>query len=143
MIFLLNKYVLFRFFIQGGQDTAYLVILVSIVVTCLLWFLVALLTRPDPEEKLIEFYRRTRPMGWWGPIAEKTGIESAGPRPVFSGLGIAFLGTVAVAAGTIGFSCLYIGRWGVTAVATFIAVVAGLAFKQAYNSFLASSRSDL
>jgi solute:Na+ symporter, SSS family len=28
----------------------------------------SLLTRPEREEVLVEFYTRTRPWGWWGPI---------------------------------------------------------------------------
>jgi hypothetical protein len=28
----------------------------------------ALLTRPEDESQLVDFYTRTRPWGWWGPI---------------------------------------------------------------------------
>jgi len=44
---------------------------VSILVMCtLIWVVVALLTKPDPNSKLIAFYERVRPGGWWGPIAK-------------------------------------------------------------------------
>ena len=37
-------------------------------------------------------------MGWWGPIAKKTGVDSGGLRPILIGLGTAVVGTTAVAA---------------------------------------------
>jgi hypothetical protein len=30
----------------------------------------SLLTAPEPEDVLVNFYRRTRPWGWWGPIRQ-------------------------------------------------------------------------
>lgn len=39
--------------------------------TTALWVTVALCTRPEDERLLRDFYQRARPMGWWGPIAEK------------------------------------------------------------------------
>lgn len=32
----------------------------------------SLLTKPEDEQVLVEFYRRTRPWGWWGPIHRAT-----------------------------------------------------------------------
>lgn len=111
-------------------------ILSSIALTCVLWIVVALVTRPDPEEKLVEFYKLAKPMGWWGPIAGKAGIKPAGQRPIFAGLLIALLGAVTVSAGTIAFSCLYIGRWEVAAVAGAITVGIGLSFKFGYVKYM-------
>lgn len=70
ILFLLNKYVVFVYVIDAGMNTAYLVVLTSIAATCALWIIVALLTRPDPVDRLVAFYRRAKPMGAWGPIAE-------------------------------------------------------------------------
>ncbi len=38
--------------------------------TMLLAIVVALLTKPTSMERLVEFYRRTKPPGWWKPVAE-------------------------------------------------------------------------
>ena len=83
VVFLLNKYVVFVHLIDAGQDAAYVIVLSSIAATCLLWIAVALCTKPEPEEKLLAFYKEARPMGWWGPIAHKAGVETGGdaPRP--------------------------------------------------------------
>ena len=136
VIFLLNKYVVFKYLVDAGSDTTYLVVLASIALTCVLWIAVSLLTKPDPEEKLIEFYKRARPMGWWGPVARKAGIEHAGLRPILAGLGIAVSGAVTVAAGTIAFSCVYVARWNVAAVAAAMTVVVGIGFRTTYSRYM-------
>ena len=160
LIFLLNKFVVFAYLVDAGQDTAYLVVLTSIAATCVLWIAVALLTRPDPTNQLTAFYRRARPMGFWGPIARAAAAQDIaaqetqeGPpilpyaslpdaeepgngRPILRGLGIALLGAAMVGSGTISFSCLYIARWGVAGVAASVAVVTGVLFKVAYVRYL-------
>ncbi len=142
LMFLLNKFVVFEYFVHAGQDTTYLVVLSSIAATCVLWIIVALLTPPDPEEKLVEFYRRTRPMGLWGPIARKAGIEPAGHEPIIKGLGIAALGAVMVGAGTISVSCLYIARWHTAALAAGVALVAGVFFKINFAQYMHTLRVE-
>ena len=78
MVFLLNKYVVFVHLIDAGQDAAYVIVLSSIAATCLLWIAVALCTEPEPEEKLLAFYKEARPMGWWGADRAKGGVLRPG-----------------------------------------------------------------
>jgi len=137
VIFLFNQFVVFGRWIDAGQDAAYLVVLSSIGATCLLWVFVALLTPPDPEETLVAFYRRARPMGWWGPIAARAGLAPVGPGRIVVGLLVALLGAASVAAGTIGFSGLYIATWRVAAVSLGLAAAGAIGFKLAYDRFLA------
>lgn len=125
LIFLFNQFVVFQWWIDAGPDSTYLVILSSIAMTCLLWIIVALLTAPEPDDKLIAFYREARPLGWWGPIARACGEEPARPALLRRGFGIALLGFGMVTAATISFSHLYIGRWEVAAAAALIAVGSG------------------
>lgn len=133
VIFLLNKYIVFRYIIDGGQDSTYLVVLSSMAVTSVLWIVVTLVTEPEPEQKLIEFYKRAQPMGWWGAIAYKVdGVKPVGYSPIFKGLLVALLGAIMVSSGTIGFNCLYIARWHVAAIAWFVAIVTGVVFKIVY-----------
>lgn len=45
---------------------------VFILLSCTaIWVVVALVTKPGSDEKLEAFYRRVRPGGWWGPIAQR------------------------------------------------------------------------
>jgi SSS family solute:Na+ symporter len=50
------------------------IMLITVGATTLVWLVVTLLTGPEPEEKLIEFYRRARPgPALWGSIPAKAG----------------------------------------------------------------------
>jgi SSS family solute:Na+ symporter len=132
LIFLLNKWVIFEWLIDAGQDTAYVVVLSSIAMTCLLWILVALTTEPEPEETLLSFYKEAQPMGWWGPIAEKAGGRATGWAPIGRGLGTALLGAVAIGSGVIALTGLYVGRTEVALAGSGIALVLGLTFRHIY-----------
>ena len=135
-IFLLNKYVIFEYLIIL-KDPTYVVVLSSMAITCLLWIAVALLTKPDPEDKLIEFYRRARPLGWWGPIAAKAGAPQRSGASILAGLGTALLGAVSVAAGTISFSCLFVARWRASAAGACVCIATALLFASAYRRYMA------
>lgn len=142
VIFLLNKYLVFAYWIDAGQDAPYVIVLSSIAVTCLLWISVALSTEPEPEEKLLAFYRDARPMGWWGPIAAKVDGASAGGAPIARGLFIALVGAVAVGGGVIGFSGFYVGRWEVAISGGLVAILLGLLFKQMYAKYMLAIHAD-
>ena len=103
----------------------------------ILWIVVASVTKPDPEEKLLEFYKLARPMVWWGPIAKKSGAKTAGHHLILQGLVVALTGTVMVASGIIGFSCLYVGRWLLAILGMLIAIFSGLIFRKLYRLYLA------
>lgn len=138
VIFLLNKFVVFEYLIKPTSNAAYIVMLSSMGLTCLLWIVVALLTKPEPEEKLVEFYKRARPMGWWGPIAQKaTGQAPPHPhRPIIKGIFVAMVGMVMLSSGVIALSCAYIGRWIVVAIATSICIITGMFFRNSYKKFV-------
>jgi Na+/proline symporter len=138
IIFLLNKFVVFEYLIKPDSNTTYIVVLLSMAMTCLLWIVVALLTKPDPEEKLVQFYKLARPLGWWGPIALKaTGRAPVyHHRPIITGLLVATLGMIMVSSGVIALSCLYIGRWVVAAIAMSICIITGIVFKISYSKFM-------
>jgi Na+/proline symporter len=47
------------------------VMIITVVITTAVWLAVTFLTKPEPRETLVTFYRRTRPSGnGWGPIAQ-------------------------------------------------------------------------
>lgn len=50
-------------------------LLIVVALTQVTWIAVTLLTRPEPRERLVEFYRRVRPPGWWGEIAREAGVS--------------------------------------------------------------------
>ena len=136
IIFIINKFILFKYFINFGDDTAYAVVLFSMFITLLVWVSVALLTEPEPEDKLVEFYKRAKPMGWWGNIPQKAGVaKPTKPNKVFYGIAIAITGAVAISAGTISFNSLYIAKWDVAFYAAIVLVLTGVTFKISFNKF--------
>ncbi len=48
---------------------------------------IILLPKPDPS-KLVNFYRKVRPLGWWGPVRSQAGIETPAPSPIPSLVGV-------------------------------------------------------
>jgi hypothetical protein len=70
------------------KDFAYLM-LVTVGVTSVIWLSVTLLTRAEPMEKLVSFYRRVEPEGpGWNRVATKAGLA---PGNASGGLAIQFL----------------------------------------------------
>ncbi|HUT23060.1 MAG TPA: hypothetical protein VM492_01820 [Sumerlaeia bacterium] len=141
IIFLINRFVLFRHLVNRGivseDSSAYLIVFASILGTTVLWLIVSLATKPDPEEKLIEFYKRARPMGWWGPIAEKAGKEDTrGLWPILVGFGVAVLGLVMIASGILAIHGLYLGQTRTVVATAIVALTSGYAFKRAYAAYM-------
>lgn len=55
---------------NDGFDTRFTTqLLLCVSISTLVSLVVMLLTPPEPNEKLVSFYRLMRPFGWWGPIA--------------------------------------------------------------------------
>jgi Na+/proline symporter len=136
LLFLFNQFVVFRYLVDAGPASVYLVVFASMAATAVLWMVVALLTPPEAEDKLVEFYRRARPMGAWGPIARKAGVEPDGWRPVMRGLAIAGSGAVMVGGSVIALSTAYVGRWTVSLSALAVSLVIGLGFKRTFARFV-------
>ncbi len=51
-------------------------LLIIVTLVQIAWVLVTLTTQPEPMEKLVTFYRKVRPPGWWKPVAEAAGLPS-------------------------------------------------------------------
>lgn len=66
------------FFATYNFSTDYYAIgmIIIALLTTVIWVIVALLTPPTDMERLKDFYRRVRPMGFWGPVRrELEGVE--------------------------------------------------------------------
>jgi len=57
--------------LDNGQPRQFAwLMIITVAVTTVVWLVVTLLTRPEPKEVLVEFYRRTRPsLAGWRPVA--------------------------------------------------------------------------
>jgi SSS family solute:Na+ symporter len=55
------------------------IMIITVTITTVVWLSVTFLTKPEPMDKLVEFYRRVRPSkAGWGPVAKVAGpVETA------------------------------------------------------------------
>lgn len=137
LIFLVNRFIIFEHWIHL-EDETYIIILSSIALTCLLWFLVAIWTAPDPDDVLIKFYKRARPLGWWGNIPEKAGLPAPRSGAIRDGFRLVLTGSVAISGAVISLSTLYTAQWSVSFTALVICTAAGLHFRKSYRPYIDS-----
>jgi small-conductance mechanosensitive channel len=135
VIFVMVKFVLFP---DAGE---YLHVLLAILLTTLSWLVVTLLTKPDEEEALKEFYDRARPLGLWGPIRKKLGVNNdpGEKHLILKGLGLALLGVFWIGCAVLALSDIYVGRFaaaGLLAVAGLIGAGLFLVFYRRYMNIL-------
>jgi Na+/proline symporter len=70
----------------------------------------ALLVGPEEEEGLGEFYRRTRPPGFWGPIAEANGGDPEADRKrLYRGIGAVIAAALSIFSMLVGVGSLICG----------------------------------
>ena len=98
---------------------------VFILLSCtVVWVVVALATKPDTEEKLEAFYRRVRPGGWWGPIAQRCPDVEADVPASRRWMGW-FLGMLFIWSSLLGVGYLVTGRPWVGLALLVLAVAGG------------------
>jgi len=105
--------------------------------TTMLWIIVALLTKPDPDRLLNDFYHRVRPLGFWKPYRLKNApLPKTRIRPIFRGLAVAFIGFSATALLILGLTELWFGRYWTSATELFSSAILFILFKKTSGSFL-------
>jgi SSS family solute:Na+ symporter len=110
---------------QGGPAGDAWVMIITVVVTTVVWLAVTFLTQPEPEEVLEAFYKRVRPGGpGWLRISTRLGYG----KEVIPGGRLAWAnwlaGVIAVYATLFGIGKIIFGEWTAGAVLVAIAVVA-------------------
>jgi Na+/proline symporter len=99
--------------------------LTTTAITTLVWILVTLATRPEPQEKLLAFYRAVRPhAGGWKPVAQFT-PEVPPARDLGRNLLCWLLGCAMVYAALFGLGKLLLGNAGLGALLLALAAAAG------------------
>jgi SSS family solute:Na+ symporter len=110
---------------QGGPAGDAWVMIITVVVTTVVWLAVTFLTQPEPEDVLEAFYRHVRPGGpGWLRISTRLGYG----KEVIPGGRLAWAnwlaGVIAVYATLFGIGKIIFGDWTAGAVLVAIAVVA-------------------
>ena len=109
------------------RDFAY-IMFVTVTITTISSLLATLLTSPEPQEKLIHFYRQVRPEGpGWKRIATAAGLPEANDS---GGLAVQFvnwgLGCVLIYASLFGIGKLVFKEWGTGLIFSVVAITAGI-----------------
>lgn len=105
--------------------------------TTLLWVSVALLTKPDPDRLLDDFYRKIRPLGFWKPYRLKNApLPKSRIAPIIRGLAIAVTGFAAISLLIVGLTELWFGRYWTGVTELFLSVALFIVFKRTAGSFL-------
>jgi len=109
------------------RDFAY-IMLVTVAITTVAWLAVTLLTAPEPQEKLIDFYRKVRPEGpGWRRIAAEAGVAATNVSGGLAGqFGNWVLGCVLIYASLFGIGKVIFKEWGTGLVYLAVAVVAAV-----------------
>jgi SSS family solute:Na+ symporter len=108
---------------ENAYDFAYLV-LITTGITTAVWLITTFLTKPEPDEKLIPFFRKVRPSPtFWGPIAAK--VQDVVPRKdgLFNIMNWLF-GCLLVYMSLFGFGKIIFGETLLGVLFLFIAAVA-------------------
>ncbi len=109
------------------RDFAYLM-LVTVGITTIVWVAITMLTKPEPKEKLIAFYRRVRPEGpGWNRIAAEAGLAEAHAQGRLSlQLVNWILGCALIYGSLFGIGKLIFKEWAAGSLYLLVAIVAGV-----------------
>ncbi len=109
---------------EGSLSDAGRILVVTMVSLAATLLAIALSQRPDPGS-LVDFFRRVRPIGWWGPVR-----ALAGSAPIAGELGPALLGSAGALALTFGLmfglGFLFLDRPAALAVSALATLVGTL-----------------
>ncbi|MER3446032.1 MAG: sodium:proline symporter [Candidatus Dadabacteria bacterium] len=98
--------------------------IIVVPVSILSWLIITYLTKPEPEETLLNFYRKIRPWGWWSPISK---IIPEIKRPPFMPVIINWLlGISFIFFAMIGIGKLLLGAPTIGAIMVLISICSGV-----------------
>ncbi|HET9332362.1 MAG TPA: sodium:solute symporter family protein [Gemmatimonadota bacterium] len=106
-------------------------VFLNLIGSTAVWIAVTYATPPTSMERLVEFYRRVRPPGWWGPVREAIGQPPrARTEGLRRGLALWALGTTFIYAAMFAVGKLLLLEWGWGTGLGLVAVVTGWALSR-------------
>jgi SSS family solute:Na+ symporter len=98
--------------------------IIVIPVSILSWLIVTYITRPEPLEVLVNFYKKIRPWGWWKPVARLNPQQQSPPfMPVIINW---LLGVCFILFSMIGVGKLLLGSPFIGGVMIIISICSGI-----------------
>ncbi len=138
---------LLRFYWKWDTDDSQFAqgMLVTVAVTSAVWILVTFLTPPEPQEKLVAFYRRVRPAGpGWKSIAALAEDGGSGPTESLASMFANWvLGCVLIYAALFGIGNLIFKQWTPALVCIVVAAVAAGLISRSLSRRLAGNHNGV
>ena len=120
-------------FAKGDPNADATIMLVTVVISTIVWILVTFATQPEPDDVLVAFYRRVRPGGaGWRRIAGLAGFGAEGIEGGIIPWTNWIAGIVAVYATLFGIGKIIFGEFG---AGLLLLAVAAAAFAWIARSF--------
>ena len=118
--------------------------LTTVGIATAVWLVATFATAPEPEAKLIEFYRRVHPAGpGWSSVAARAGLpRGAGAERLAPGFLNWVLGIEVVYSTLFALREMLFGSWPVTALLVAIALVSGMVLSRRLEYEIRGSRSS-
>lgn len=111
--------------------------LIIIALTTILWVVVALVTKPESEEKLSSFYNKALPLGWWGRYkSSQYERKNREIKPILHGGIIAVIGFAAICCVILGLSDLWFAKYTSGGTLLLVSAVLFLIFKISLGRYL-------
>ncbi len=112
-----------------------LLMIVTVSITTIAWLAITFLTKPEPAEKLVKFYRQVRPEGpGWKHIAAAAEMESPRGTGLTSQLVNWIMGAALIYGALFGSGKLILGEWIAGLGFTVIAIAAAIALSRNLRS---------
>ncbi|ALO14941.1 Na(+)/glucose symporter [Salinivirga cyanobacteriivorans] len=115
-------------------------LLIAVGVTTIVWVSTTLLSKPEDEETLANFYRKTRPGGpGWKKIARKVFPDETKPHAWAMPIQIlnVFIGSITVYAALFGIGSLIYGEWIQASVLLFMTVAGSFTILKLFHKLRA------
>lgn len=110
--------------------------LIVMGLTTTLWVVVALVTKPDPDELLTSFYKKALPFGSWGRFRNDETSKKKNIQPIFIGIAIAVVGFAATCALVLGLTDLWFAHYQRGALLLIAALASFIIFKVVLGKYL-------
>jgi SSS family solute:Na+ symporter len=105
--------------------------------TTVLWVIVALSTKPDPDELLEGFYNRIHPLGFWKRYSKKgSPLPKSATPPIARGLLIATVGFLALMFLIVGLTHIWFGRYLYSLIELILSPILFVVFWKLSKSYL-------
>ncbi len=115
-------------------------LLIAVGVTTIVWVSTTLLSKPESEDTLIDFYTKTRPGGpGWKKIARKAYPDETKPNAWAMPIQIlnVFIGSITVYAALFGIGSLIYGKWIQAGILLFVTVAGSFTILKLFHKLRA------